>query len=101
MNLPNGAIDLDPSSNRPIRSHITVKWIDSFLHRFNNVIRKQSGRLKRSIARTAYIEKQVSYHLGRLKVLFTSGILNENYVENMDETHFVFNYSWSTCCGQC
>ena len=68
-----------------------LKWIDSFLYRFNIVIRKQSGCLTRSIARTAYIEKHVSYQLVRLKELFEDGTLDENYVENMDETHFVFN----------
>ena len=88
---PFGAEELDPSSNTPIASHVTVKWIDSFLNRFNIVIRKQSGCLTRYIAHTAYIEKHVSYHLGRWKVLFEDGTLDENYEENMDETHFVFN----------
>ena len=36
------------------------------------------------------IETQVAYHLGQMKK-FNSGELNENLVENIDETHFVIN----------
>ena len=82
--------ELDPSSNRPKVSHVTFKWTNWFLYHFNIVIRKQSGCLACSTVHTAQIEKHVSYHLGRLKVLFEDGILDENYVENMDQTHFVF-----------
>ena len=88
---PFGPEELDPTSHWPKASHITAKWIDKFLYPFNTVIRKQSGCLQRSTVQTTYIEKQVSYHLGRLKALFTDGILDENCVENVDETHFVFN----------
>ena len=35
--------DADPSSGRPICEHVTLKWIDSFLSRFNIVLLKQSG----------------------------------------------------------
>ena len=57
--------------------------------------------MQRSTAQTTYIEKQVSYHLGRLKALFTDGILDENYVENVDETHFVFNKDNHYTLGVC
>ena len=87
---PFGAKELGPSSNRPMCSHVAVKFIDSFLHRFKIVIRKQSGCSKRSIAHVTYIEKQVSYHSGRPEVLFTDGILYESYVEDMDEILFNF-----------
>ena len=80
---PFGPGELDSTSYRPIPSHITAKWIDKFLYRFRVVIRKQS-------ATTTNIEKQVSYDLGRLKALFTGEMLDENYLENVDETHFVF-----------
>ena len=81
---------MDPSSKRPIASHITVKLIDSFLYRFSIVIRKQSGCLKRSIAHTAFIEKHVLYQLGRLKALFEEGTLDETYFFfNMDNHHTV------------
>lgn len=36
------------------------------------------------------IEKSVAYHLGKLKRGFESGLLNEDRIENADETHFVF-----------
>ncbi len=31
------------------------------------------------------------FHLGELKKGIESGQLNENHIENADETHFVFN----------
>ncbi len=34
---------------------------------------------------------EVAFHLGELKRGFESGQLNENQIENADETHFVFN----------
>ena len=61
------------------------------MHCFKIVVKKQFGFLQRSTAQTNYIEKQVPYHLGRLKVFFADGILDKNYVENLDEAHFVFN----------
>ena len=38
-----------------------------------------------------YIEKAVAFHLGELKKGFESGELDEDLVENADETHFLFN----------
>ena len=83
--------DVDPTTGRPITEHLTMKWVDSFLNRFNIVVRKQSGSLSRSPSQTAFIERNVSYHLGCLQRLFDAKLLDENLVENMDETHFVFN----------
>ena len=83
--------DVDPDSGRPITEHITMKRVDSFLSSFNIVVRRQSGSLSRSPSQAAFIERKVSYHLGYLQRLFESGLLDENMVENMDETHFVFN----------
>ena len=34
--------DADPTSGRPISENVTLKWIDSFLNRFNIVLPKQS-----------------------------------------------------------
>ena len=98
---PFGPEELDLTSYRPIPSHVTAKWIDKFLYRFNIVIRKQYGCLLHSTAQTNYIEKQVSYHLYRLIVLFTDGILDENYIVNVDETHFVFNTDNHHTLGVC
>ena len=36
-------------------------------------------------------ERLISYHLGKLMREFESGNLNENFVENMDETHFLYD----------
>lgn len=82
---------VDETSGRPIVEHITVKWIDSFLNRHNIVTRKQSGSLTRSPAHTRYTEQLIAHHLGKLQRDFDSGVMDENMVENMDETHFIFN----------
>ena len=66
-------------------------FIDQFCVKNRIVIRKQTGKLQLSNEKEVYIAKTVAYHLGQLKRDFDSGKLDENYVENMDETHFVFN----------
>ncbi len=49
--------DIDLNFKRPIISHITCKWIDSFLSRFNFVLRDQSGSLSRSPSHKLMVEK--------------------------------------------
>ena len=39
--------DVDPTSGQQITEHLTIKWVDSFLNRFNILIRRQSGALSR------------------------------------------------------
>ena len=56
------------------------KFIERFTSRFSIVIRKQSGSLMRSTARTRFIHKQVAFHLGEMKRRFEAG-LDENMVE--------------------
>jgi len=58
----------------------------------NNIVgRRQTGKLMVSPEKTLPIEKQIAYHLGTPSREFQSGILDENTVENVDETHFVIN----------
>lgn len=38
-----------------------------------------------------FVEKSVSLHLVKLKGGFENGVLDEECIENVDETHFVFN----------
>ena len=44
-----------------------------------------------SPAKQELIEREVGFHLGKLKREFSSGTLDEDCVVNSDETHFVFN----------
>ena len=83
--------DIDTTSGREITEHLAIKWVDAFLNRFNIVIRRQSGALSRSPSQTAFIERKVSYHLECLQRRFESNLSDENMVDNMDETHFIFN----------
>ncbi len=81
-------LEFDPISGRPIISHITYNWIDSFLSRFYIVLHKQFGSLSRSPSHTLMAEKSISYHLGCLKRNFVANFYDENLVESMDETYF-------------
>ena len=83
--------DVDPTTGRPLTEHLTPRWIGSFLNRFNIVMRTQSGVLSRSPSQTAFIERNVSYHLGCLQRRFEPNLLDENMVDNMHETHIIFN----------
>ena len=91
--------DADPTSGRPISEDITLSWIDSFLSRFNIVPHKQSGSLCRSPSHTRTIEKRVAYYLGFLQRSFMANLYEKNMVENMDETHFIFNMGGSKTLG--
>lgn len=62
-----------------------------FLSANRIILRAQTSKLTVSADRQFYIEKSVAYHLGQLKRAFLDGDLDENCVENADETHFVFN----------
>ena len=85
-----GTKHLDNTSNMPIVNHVTMKFFDCSMSRFIIVIRKQSGLLSRSASRVQFIHKQVGYHLAEMKRRFDTG-MDQNMVENMDETHFLFD----------
>ena len=44
-----------------------------------------------SAAKQLFIEKEVAFHLGTFNREFETGAIDENYVENTDETHFTIN----------
>ena len=73
-------------------------FVDQFCLKNSIVIRKQTGKLQLSSEKEKYIEKTVAYHLGQVKREFDSG-MDENYIENMDETHFVINVDSGTTLG--
>lgn len=47
------------------------------------------------------IKKEVAFHLGKLKNGFHSGVINEDLVENADETHFVLKMDNGRTLGFC
>ena len=61
------------------------------MERHNIVSRCQTGKLQVSREKQLYIEKSVAFHLGQVCRDFAFGDLDEECVENMDETHFVIN----------
>lgn len=57
----------------------------------NVVVRAQTRKLLCSPEKELHVEKTIAYHLGELFRGFSSDQLDENLIENMDETHFVMN----------
>ena len=44
-----------------------------------------------SLEKELQVEREVATHLGELRNMLTSGEVDENYLGNADETHFVIN----------
>lgn len=84
---------MDPKDYKPIMEKITFKWIQTFMERFNIVSRAASGKGSISTAKTVQIRRLVAYHLGEMRGAFDANSLDENLVENIDETHFLINVS--------
>ena len=78
-------------NGKPISDAITLRWIQRCMEANNIVGRAQTGKLMVSPARQAHINKSVAFHLGVVGREFQSGLVDENLVENCDETHFVVN----------
>lgn len=55
------------------------------------VVCAQTRKLLCSPEKELHVEKTIAYHLGKLFRGFSSGELDENLIENMDETLFVMN----------
>lgn len=53
--------------------------------------RRLCGKLMVSPVKQEMIEKEVAYDFGVMKTAFESGELDEDMMENVDETHFVVN----------
>ncbi|KAL3695584.1 hypothetical protein R1sor_009660 [Riccia sorocarpa] len=80
-----------PDSDKPLIDRINHRWIQSFQEHFNIVHRAQSEKLMISPQKQVQIEMSVAQHLGLMCGQFQSGRLDENLVENIDETHFLIN----------
>ncbi|EGZ12176.1 hypothetical protein PHYSODRAFT_515343 [Phytophthora sojae] len=67
------------------------RWIQCFMEAHQIVLR-QTGKRQLSQLKILHIEKEVAFHLGELQRGFADGSLDENAIENIDETHFVIDF---------
>ncbi len=72
-----------------IKNKINDSWVARFLAKKNIISRSEKGKKLVSEEKRKEIDSSVAFHLGRLKYEFENNLLDENAVENMDETHFV------------
>jgi len=84
-------LNLEGRDRTEITAKITKRWVQSFMDRFGIVSRRQCGKLLVSPAKEVHIEREVAYHLGQVYRGFKDVSLEEDMVENMDETHFMVN----------
>ena len=75
----------------PLIDLINTGWIQRFMERVNIVTRRQCEKLMISPAKQLLIEKEVAFHLVTVRRDFQAGLLDEDLVENIDETHFIIN----------
>ncbi|KAJ8520892.1 hypothetical protein ON010_g17890 [Phytophthora cinnamomi] len=70
----------------PLSTRVTLRWVQVFMEKHMIVLRAHTGKRQVSHDKQAQIEREVASHLGQLKRDFESGKLDENTVENVDET---------------
>ncbi|KAE8880253.1 hypothetical protein PF003_g35736 [Phytophthora fragariae] len=80
------------SQDASLLSKITTRWVQVFMEKHRIVLRAHTGKRQVSPEKQEQIEREVASHLGELKRDFESGMLDENTVENIDETHFVIDF---------
>ena len=81
----------DAKSGTLIDAMVTSRWIQTFTNRHGIVSGELAGNHQLSAAKQLFFEKEVAFHLGTLKREFETGTIDENDVENADETHFMIN----------
>lgn len=82
---------IDPRSIKSLNTLITSRWIQHLMDRFQIVSRAHTRKHMLSTLHQTLINKTVAYHLGVMKRLLTSGEVDEMYINNSDETHFLIN----------
>jgi hypothetical protein len=81
----------DPLSKKTMESRITTSREMRFQDKHSLRSRKQAGKLQLPLEKTEEMERAVATHLGQLQREFRCGELDEDFVENGDETHFFIN----------
>lgn len=92
---------VDPRSEQPLHLKIDLRWIQSFTERFRIVSRAHTGKHRSSPQKEKEIEISVAVHLGTVSGLMTACKLDENDIENADETHFIINVDNGRTLGFC
>lgn len=82
-------INSDQESGKLVREHLNAKWIERFMCASSIVNLIETGKIISSATKQQLIEREVAFHLGTLQRGFFEGSLDELYVVNADETHFV------------
>jgi hypothetical protein len=67
---------------------LNPRWIQSFQNNHNIVNQTQTWKLMVSTSKQEYIECFVAFHLDVLKCQIELRKLDENPIENIDETHY-------------
>ena len=82
-------LTVDPKDGRLIMSKISGRWVQAFMDSHNIVL--QRNRLTSTEEKQLQLERLTAHHLGVLSRGFSSGEFHEDFIENVDETHFVIN----------
>jgi len=89
-NVPVSVADVQAATGKLIADVITKRWVQNFKDRFNIVCRARTGKTSLSAGKIIYYKKRMAYLLGTIKREYDEG-LDENDVENLDETHMIFD----------
>lgn len=82
-------LTVDPKDGRLLMSKISGRWIQSFMDNHNIVL--QRSRLVCMEEKDLQLERLTAHHLGVLSRGFLAGEFHEDFIENINEMHFVIN----------
>lgn len=84
-----GSKHTDPRSRKIATGNLDMKWVERFMHANHKVSRVRKGKATPSDKYVEMVEREVAYHLGTLKWDLEFSAVDEDYLFNADETHFV------------
>ena len=92
---------LNPRDGIPIIQKITHSFIQNFMVKNNIVYRMQSGKLSWSLDKESHVKMLTAFNLGVVQRGFLSREYHEDFIENVDDTHFVINMDNRRTLGLC
>ena len=83
----------DPRDQKMIIRKILPRWVQCFMDKkyCGPLSDTSTGKLMCSPEKELHVQNTIAFHLGQLHRGFALGELDENFIDNMDETHFVVN----------
>lgn len=90
---------IDACSGKPVIDMVTPRFVQSFADTFRIRSRAHRGKKKLSPAKELQIERDVARHLGILCRILRNKVVDENDIENADETHFMIDMDNGTTLG--